>query len=688
MKNFLNRVFNRVKLKAVSFIRASSWNGGFEDPFDSINLKAFKNSLYLFIGVSMIRETVSSIPLEMYRIKGKNGDVEEVLDDPLLALINRPNYRQTQKEFWKLAVAYYLLSGETFWYFYRSSENAIPESMVNLRPDHVQVLLSQDKQEIVGYEFNQADGNVIKLRAEDVLHIKNIDPINPIRGIGVVRPATQRIITEREASKHQADTFKNQGRPDVAVFTNVDLNEEQAEEARLKWQKVYGQDNGGQAGFFGADIKDLKVLNVNPKEMDFIASQNFLRDDILAALHVPKAMITSDDVNLANSKTARINYLKEAVLPVLDTFLDVVNNKWLTDKDQDKFVTYESPVQEDRELLLKEAVELKKAGIIKINEARALMNYEEIPEGDVLSESSSSISLAMKMAQVRKTALQVLKNRKVLYRKFIAIEEVAKLFESTKKSVKRERNSVFNTPELKNAFIKAFNGNIDKKSSNIKENLDVFNDGLYKRIVKRMEEFGINADYIFEVSEEISTAKKIFIPIMQDMYKSEGQKVMDSIANGFENKASEQFFVDSALLLALEHRAEFFITSMLDTDWKQLKSIIVAGLKDGKGVPEIARDMRKYFDDMSVSRANTIARTETGRLISSATNEAYIQSEIVTGKEWLTAEDDKVRDVAGTINDHVINHGVIVGTKDAFPNGEKFPGELTINCRCALAPAV
>lgn len=682
--NFIAKLFNRVKNKSVSFISSSGFSDGLENVYDSLNLKTYKDSLYLFIGVSMIRDSVSSIPLEMYKIKNKDGEVEEVHDHPILDLIHRPNYKQTEQEFWKIAVAYYLLAGETFWYMERGeNKNAIPTSIVNLRPDYVDIVLSKDGREVVAYEFKQANGDILTLRPEDILHIKNIDPTNTLRGVGVIRPATMRIVTEKEASQHQANTFKYSGRPDVAVFAESDITDEEGETARERWHKIYGK-NKSEVAFFGKNIRDLKLLNVSPKEMDFIASQNFLRDDILAALHIPKAMITSDDVNLANSKTARINYMKEAVEPVLDTFLDVINNKFLYDIEPDTFITYESQVNEDRELLLKETVELKKNGIITTNEARALMNYPEVEDGDTLDAPFSPFQLSLKKKKLAKKARIFINSREKLFKKLDAIEKVTALFIEKAKlnDLQRGRSSVFHSKEMKEAYIKAYNNNIDNKAEGFKETIDVYNIGLLKRIMKRMEDFGINESNIFEVKDEIIECKKIFVPLMTNMFKKAGQQTMDSIANGFSEKASEQFYTVDDMLRALELRAEFFITSMLDTDYKQLKKIIVDGLADGKGVDEIGRDMRGYFNDMSVSRARTIARTETGRLVSQATQEAYKQSEVVTGKEWLSARDGKVRD------EHVENDGVIVATNGVFPSGEEYPGQLSINCRCALAPAV
>ncbi len=687
-KNVFQRLGNfiaGVKRKSVTF--ATTPNSGFsglENFYDSHNLNTFKDSLYLFIGVSMIRETVSSIPLQMYQIINKDGDSEEIHTDPFLDLLERPNSEQTQKEFWKLSIAYYLLSGEAFWYLERETPGAIPSAMINMRPDCVTIVFSENKKSILRYEFRQANGETLNILPEDVLHIKNVDPIDPVRGVGVIRPATQRITTEKEASKHQSMTFRNQGRPDIAVFTEQDLTEEGIEDARARWHKTFGGDKGSQVAFFGNGTKSLQVLNTNPKEMDFINTQAFLRDDILAALHIPKAMITSDDVNLANSRTARINYVKEACLPVLDTFIDIINNKFLNDMDQDRFVAYENPVNEDREMLLKEATELKDKGIITINEARELMSYGPVDDGDIRESGSNpfgSLGLAFKKRQLKAMAKALMKKRPILIKKFEAVKAVAELLEQ-EKSVSRSRNSVFNTPELRVGYIKAYHKNVDKKARVFKATIDLYNADFEKRIIKHIDDFGINPTHFFDVSTEIREAKAMFNPLMKNMFSKMGQEALDFVATGFSAKASEHFNSPEELLKALEARAEFFITSMLSTDYDQLKSIIIEGMNDGAGVDVIGRSIRKYFEDMSVSRAKTIARTETGRLMSQATDEAYRQSELVTGKEWLTAGDDKVRD------EHQLNAGMIVPTGASFPSGEHYPGENTINCRCVLAPAI
>jgi len=685
-QNFFQRVFNTVK-KSVSFLTLpnnSGFSGGLEDLFDSYNLRTFKESLYLFIGVSMIRDSVSSIPLQMYQIINTDGDTKEIFDDPFLDLLERPNNMQTQKEFWKLSIAYYLLAGEAFWYLQRETPGAVPTAMANMRPDHVRILISEDGMDIIGYEFTQSNGKILKIAKEDVLHIKNIDPLNSIRGIGVIRPASSRIVTEREASKHQANTFKNQGRPDVVILTEADITDEAIDDAQAKWQKKFGADKGSQLGIFGGGKMSMNVLGGGPKEMNFIETQKALRDDILATLHIPKAMFTSDDVNLANSKTARINYIKEAVEPILDTFIDVINNKFLNDMDQNRFVTYESSVNEDREILLKEATELKKAGIIKINEARDLMGYQADPEGDIFSPDNSlpTITMSMKYNKRKNYAKTLLKKRPILVKKFVAVKELTNLLQA-EKSVKRSRNEVFANEDDKERYIKAFNKNIDNKAKVFKNTIDVYNKDFEKRILSHLEKFGMSVTSIFDVATEMQEASKIFKPLMQNIFNKSGQETLDNVASGFSTKASEQFHTTEDMIKKLDQRAEFFIGSMLNTDFDELKSIIAEAMANGDGVDVMGRKLREYFDNMSVARAKTIARTETGRLVSEATNEAYHQSAIVTGKVWLTANDSKVRD------EHARNQDQgAIPTDGVFANGESYPGQSSINCRCALGPAV
>lgn len=430
MQNPIKRFFNSKKLPAkekLSTVNStfSSVINGLEHFGDSRGLKSYEESLYVFAGVYMVMQRVASIPLELYRIKNKQGDVAEIFDDPLLEVLSKPNELQSRREFFELSVAYYLLAGDCFWYLERVGSKIV--SIVPLRPDYVQIVLSQDAKRIIAYEYSV--NTIQRFRPEDVIHIKTTNPVNSLRGLGIMRTASTRIATEIEATNNQVNWFKNQGRPDIIVFAKGDPSQEERDRARAQWQEKFGGSKSGSVAFLGEQYERIETLNKTPQELGFIESKKSLRDDIFMVLRIPKPMYTSDDVNLANAKEGNRIFIANAVMPVLDAFIDVINHKLIAVGDVAKFFTYTDPTPMDREALLKETTELKKNGIITANEARALYNYEAMEGADELSTQSNMPDPAAEaqMKAVRKQARAILRSRPVLVKKLDAIDALAAL---------------------------------------------------------------------------------------------------------------------------------------------------------------------------------------------------------------------------------------------------------------------
>jgi SPP1 gp7 family putative phage head morphogenesis protein len=60
------------------------------------------------------------------------------------------------------------------------------------------------------------------------------------------------------------------------------------------------------------------------------------------------------------------------------------------------------------------------------------------------------------------------------------------------------------------------------------------------------------------------------------------------------------------------------------------------------------------FNEFSKQRANAIARTEITRASTEAEIQAYEQSNVVSGKEWFTALDERTCDECSSMNGKVI----------------------------------
>ena len=109
-----------------------------------------------------------------------------------------------------------------------------------------------------------------------------------------------------------------------------------------------------------------------------------------------------------------------------------------------------------------------------------------------------------------------------------------------------------------------------------------------------------------------------------------------------------------------------------------MRGVIENGIKEKRGIPGLARDIRKQFEDMSRSRAEMIARTETADTL----EQAFVDRSKamgVTGKQWVTHDPCEICEANEAEGVVPIDH--------VFSSGHERPPAHP-NCRCALAPVM
>lgn len=127
-------------------------------------------------------------------------------------------------------------------------------------------------------------------------------------------------------------------------------------------------------------------------------------------------------------------------------------------------------------------------------------------------------------------------------------------------------------------------------------------------------------------------------------------------------------------------RAGNMIKGMTRTDKKLLTNFIFANA--GANERPLARQILKQPNLSSIVdntgfRARRIIRTERHRMTWGSSLEFAKEAGSHT-KEWATVGDGRVR------NAHRVMNGEIVGIDESFSDGEAYPGESSINCRCHL----
>jgi len=168
--------------------------------------------------------------------------------------------------------------------------------------------------------------------------------------------------------------------------------------------------------------------------------------------------------------------------------------------------------------------------------------------------------------------------------------------------------------------------------------------------------------------------------------------VMDAGQAGLDAIGVELVFdiMDPNVIRFLERRAQRFAREVNDTTWEALKKSLSEGIEAGESIPELADRVTVEMDGRIDSSPETIARTEVIGASNGGCLLSWEQSEVVEGKEWLAALDERTR------QSHIDAHGQSVAIDEDFKVGDgsgPAPGQIglaeeDINCRCTMTAVI
>lgn len=708
--NLLSRAANALGIKT-KFLDYPSINGGF-DIFRNFSwdqamsqgkmLQTYQKSLYVFACVSKIAQKTASIDWEMFRIKNKVGDTQEIFVHDALDLLYRPNPFQTKGEFFEKFMINKKLAGEAFILKVRDERGVVRE-LWNLRPDFMTVV--KDPQLFIkAFEFNKSGGKVT-FKPEDIIHDAYPNPLDEYGGISPLAAAEIRIDTELNAVNYQKNFFKNNARPDFILSSDNKIDRNQKDEIKEKWEKRHkGGDNAGKGAFLEGGLKYQQV-SISQREMDYIESLRMTRDDILTAYGVPKPIVAiTDDVNLANAETAMQIFISETIVPEIKRLTEKLNEHLIYPEYGDIFfINFENPVKEN-EKNVAEVHEIQlRSGTKLINEAREELGLPPIIGGNSLYMPLSNVpvgglpsSKAPSKAAQRERAknLRVFRGRSKAFRFLEVRDEVEKMvFDGIEKSFRAKADvkmkKALIPKEIRGSYAEVVNKSIDKRGESFKPKLLDYGEDQKKRVLANLRDakskgMTIDAkalDGLFDKTKENKLLSEISLPFITEFVQEAGDQSMQTI------NPAEQFEITDRIAKYIKERAKAMAKQVNDTTLDKLARTLAEGLDGGEGIADLTDRVNSVYEEYPTYRAETIARTEATAANNRGFIESYQQSGVANAKEWIASNDGRTRD------SHADADGEIVGLEESFSTGLDYPGDPsgdpseTVNCRCVLAPA-
>ena len=321
--------------------------------------------------------TIAAANIEIkLRKRNSKGTFDEITEHRLLDLIEQPNNFMTGKQLRKLHYTYMNLVGEAYELkLDYEGKDKIPAALHVLPAQYTDFILN-DSWDNSKVKYNNKEYSIF-----DILRDFNPDPENPYRGRGVVAAAAATLDTDSQAKEYNRRFFANSARPSVTVETQGEMSDKAYERFKQSFNDSFtGVENAHKPIIVeGATVKPFTL---SQKEMDFLASQQFTRKEILAFFFVSGAMLgDTDQANRANMDASEYNLAKYAVKPRVEQYLELLNNRLVKLANETGLEFYTDPiVPEDVEAKLAEA----KASVnawATIDEQRTKYGLDPLPGG-------------------------------------------------------------------------------------------------------------------------------------------------------------------------------------------------------------------------------------------------------------------------------------------------------------------
>ena len=144
--------------------------------------------------------------------------------------------------------------------------------------------------------------------------------------------------------------------------------------------------------------------------------------------------------------------------------------------------------------------------------------------------------------------------------------------------------------------------------------------------------------------------------------------------------------VNEEVKKGLEQRPVTTSKYVTETMSKEVQQILSTSETEGLGNKEVARRLRKKFQQLKGYQARRIARTEINAVNNEYAYQQLVLDDTVDYKQWIATHDHRTRE------SHQELDGEITRVADPFSNGLLYPGDHRgapkefINCRCTVVP--
>ncbi len=654
---------------------AGSWYwSGFSDLGVPANQVAAYQG-WVSTATNLISTDMARLPRKLYKRQGTiREEWQEILEHPLLDLINRPNPLMTGTQVLKLRQLHLDLTGMAFWYAPRNGLG-LPAEIWPLLP-HMLVKIeteNNDPAKIKGFRFRDDLGKETVYAWEDVVYFRYPHPKSLLYGASPIQQQALAYDTDEALRKYQRAFLANSARPDYVLSSDGALTDDTVKRIKTRLKQDHGgPDRVGEPMIMSNGLKPVP-LSFSAKDFEFMALAGWTRDNLLAAYGVPAAKLgLVEDVNRANGSEADITYRRECIGPRAEAASEDVTYQLASRYDPKLWLEFENHVPDDENAAHARKMAELDHGLITVNEWRDEEGLPSLEGGDVPHIPSNMVPLAMSVDLGDKGAPaeeQLAAAAPVVKDSAASLEFIAKL----RPWEERMRSMLVPFFQRQHELVRVRLADLWPKL-----------EGKYAgwaaaKVVKFSRE---DLDPIFAAWEaqgvQLGGVWQTFMPAVA---MEAGAEALAFAESGIAFNLVDRRVVD---WLASHGATAAKVNEYTRT---RLQDALSKSLAQGDALKDATERVSEIFDWCQNARARTIARTEIANARRWAYDEGLVQSGVAFLKRWVNEPGARPsHQAAGRryTRDNAIpqDEPFHVGSCEALVPGHSGCAREDINCRC------
>ncbi|MGY4903307.1 phage portal protein [Streptomyces sp. 900116325] len=351
--------------------------------------RGYANSAVAYRCVAAIADNGSSVPLAVRRPDGS-----EIEGHPISHLFNkRPNSLMSARVFKSLILQQGELAGQSFVWLDRGETGLGPVAEAHIVFDPVDVIVSKPlaqrptTADIIGFMIRRLDGVQVPVLPEEMLWLRYPHPFEPLGCLAPWKAARHAVDMDAYAREWQRSSYKNGASPTGVVYLGQ-MEETQFNAAKAAWRSsMTGPANAGKNLLVssppggGTPVSYARV-GLTAEEMDYLESRVANAEEVMMAFGVRKDVLTGGSTY--ENQTAAVAALwSQTIKPKLEIIGSEIDRVLLpSDAEDAEFdLSGVEALQEQQDSKANRARAAMYADITMVDEARAVLGYEPLPNG-------------------------------------------------------------------------------------------------------------------------------------------------------------------------------------------------------------------------------------------------------------------------------------------------------------------